>query len=207
MEWILDNLQLVFVVIIIIVYALRGFRRRPQADEEDGQIEPEDTASGDPGEAERTRRIQEEIRRRILARQRGEDPERAGPVIVFEDEGEPTREVYQEPPERAPAPQPPPIPRAPQPDFAMSAMLERQRALDDQFRAIQASRAAATAGIPSIGALARPVASGPRGTGRLRRELRRDLVGVRSLRKAVLLREVLGEPPGMRAGMPQLPRR
>ncbi len=197
MEWILDHLQFVIAAIIIVGYLLRGLRKTgdDEAPAPDRRRQPD----SDPGEAERTRRIQEEIRRRILERQRGA-PAEPRPVLVFEREEEPPalRPDY-----RAPAP--PPIPTRMEPDPAMAAVLERQRALQEQLQAIRAARPADSPA--RRGARLRSSVSASRpGDGALR-ELKRDLTGAQALRKAILLREILGEPVGLRPGFPELPKR
>ena len=203
MEWILDHLQLVIAAIIIVGYLLRGLTRN--APEEAPGQEGSSQSEADVGEAERTRRIQEEIRRRILERQRESEHPEPRPVIIF---GEREDDGYDlQPQERRPPVSPPPIPRALEPESGMAAVLERQRSLDDQLRAIRAARAAAVApgarspwGEPLV-STARTRGHGVLGS------LREDLSGVQALRKAVLLKEVLGEPIGLRPGPPHLPRR
>jgi type IV secretory pathway VirB10-like protein len=207
MEWILDNLKLVIFVIVIVVYALKAMRGQSEAGGGDAQPTRR-TMPGeeDAAEAERTRQIQEEIRRRILARQRGEEPQAAPPPLVMEES----------------QPVPPPIPVQPVPATRVemenpyeqqeqaaqaaraAAVLEQQRALEEQLRQVRLAREAAMAGVPRIAPVSTPAGSTRRGAS-VRRALRDDLAGRGSLRRAIVLREVLGEPVGLRTG--PLPRR
>ncbi|BET65554.1 hypothetical protein ASA1KI_04720 [Opitutales bacterium ASA1] len=199
MEWILDNLQLVIAAIIIVGYILRGLKRgnpEEEAVEQDESTAPHEQADAD----ERTRRIQEEIRRRILERQRGPAEGAPPPLILFEPEPEeapPVRPVYS-------TPAPPPIPRMEEQESAMAAVLERQRSLDDQLRAIRAARAAAReqSAFALPGTRSRdPIKDGAIGS------LRESLTGPAAMRRAIVLREVLGEPVGLRQGSNEWPRR
>ena len=96
--------------------------------------------------------------------------------------------------------------RVKEPDPELVATLERQRALESQMQALRAARAAATRsareGRQPVAALV-PAPGSWRGLG----ELRRDLSDPFALRRAILLKEILGEPVGLRPGMPALPRR
>ncbi|MGH8021234.1 MAG: hypothetical protein ACREIA_23735 [Opitutaceae bacterium] len=194
MDWILEHLQFVIAAIIIVGYVLRGMRKA-QGEEPPG-TDPARQPGADPDEAERTRRIQEEIRRRILERRRGGAPAEPPPVIVFEREEQ--RPVYRE--ERR---APPPIPSRMEPDPAMMAVLEKQRAIEEQLRNIRATKRA-SAGRPARHPVSATASFIDPGAGL---ELRRDLSGAHALRKAILLKEILGEPVGLRPGMPDLPRR
>ena len=70
MDWILANFKLFVALVVFAIWiakSIGGAKKR--AGQESA---PPPTSAADPAEAERTRQIQEEIRRRILARQRGE---------------------------------------------------------------------------------------------------------------------------------------
>lgn len=210
MEWVLDHLKLVLGALVLAFYLMKAIKRQSTA-ESDGEGSLVRDANSDPQEAERTRRIQEEIRRRILARQRGESPvEDRGSVIVFDPEPSPTVEV--EPP------RPPPIPAGQRPTASVakrpgawdtrSEILERQRALQERYQSLVRGKSPQSIrqsmSMPST-SRARPVRGG--GGSRTVQDLRRQLSSPQSLRRAVLLREILGQPLGMHAGMPELPRR
>ncbi|RME69264.1 MAG: hypothetical protein D6781_08950 [Verrucomicrobia bacterium] len=217
MEWLFDHLQLVIAVIVLIAYSLRGLKKGTETEADE---ELEDEPVYDPDEAERTRRIQEEIRRRILARQQGASPE---PEPLFEAAGDEGREAVPSttPPSRA-EPLPPPIPtvsvdrrepsRGTGAAAANQAIIDRQRQLQEQLQALEAQRAkisetsdriARRAGTKA-GASRRP--STAAASGRLAIALRDDLRDPAGLKRAVVLREVLGTPPGLEFGPPRLPR-
>lgn len=136
----------------------------------------------DPAEAERTRRIQEEIRRKIA--------ERRGTAVL------PEPALRDEPPEEqvfAPASGP----AEPPPVAATAAILERQQQLADQMRALEAARLAEQRKVGEIATMAasgRVVAS----TTTVRGTLLADLRNPSTARRAMLLREVLGSPVALR---------
>ena len=158
MEWFLDNLRIIIFAAIIIVYVLKAVRGRSEAaNENDPATRPSPGSGEDVEEAERTRQIQEEIRRRILARQRGEDPSGMPPPVIVE-EREPVEVDTPEggwgrhgpPPVPVPAAQPEP---AAVPAYVIrddAAILEAQRALEEQFRLVRRVREAASGGIPAL---------------------------------------------------------
>lgn len=211
MEWIADHFQLVVFLVIIIAYALKAMRARSESDQ-GGEDQPtRRTLPGeqDAAEAERTRQIQEEIRRRILARQRGESlPPPPAPEVM----------------EEAPPPIPPPIPtpqvlREPEYDpYAQeaaeraaraeheAAMLEAQRAMEEQLRQVRHAREMALAGVPRLPASSVSKVSTRRASA-LQRSIRDDLAGRGSLRRAIILREILGEPVALRSGPAGMTRR
>ncbi len=202
MNWILEHLQIIVAVAAAIAYWLNQ-RKREQAGESadydaDGTPEvPRRDFQSDPEEEARTRQIQEEIRRKIAERAGG------GPITL--------------PP---PAPEPPPLfreqtlaPRpvateptlrdfrresAPPPVMAPSnhaAVLERQQELAEQLRILEETRRttqrkAALVAAATAKDTVHPF--GPRG------DLLADLRGARNLRRAMVLREVLGPPVGLR---------
>jgi hypothetical protein len=144
-------------------------------------------ADFDPEVAARTRRIQEEIRRKIA--------ERRGLVVPTEPAPSPEPEEMYEPPvihvESTPV----------EPAYAatQAAIMERQQQLSDQMRALEASRvaqlrkaahvAAADAAVVESG---RDVAMGSRA------DFLGDLRDPGTLRRAFVLREVLGPPVGLK---------
>jgi hypothetical protein len=206
MEWVFDNLKLVIFAIVIVVYAIKAMRGKADASGTHPTTSHTPEAGGDPAEAERTRQIQEEIRRRILARQRGEEPSTPPPLVVVREAPPvhaPRKDEWTDEPETPASPPPLPATAYAQPSEA-TAVLEQQRALEEKLRLVRLTRDAARAGIP---ALAQPNArfgSTDRATA-AQRALRHDLAHPTSLRRAILLREVLGEPVGLRSGA--LPRR
>lgn len=209
-DWILENLRLVIFLGVILVWIMRSVAGRKSGS-------ASSTGSGpaeDPAEAERTRQIQEEIRRRILARQRGED---SAPVAVpppLPPATSTRQQDYEEDlddPSYAGEGPNVPMPTAAahrQADVAQAAILEQQRLLADQLHALRLARAAGGSVTP-----ASPLQLSERATARIasherscRKELLRDLRSPTSVRRAILLKEILGAPVALQRGL-QIPRR
>lgn len=185
MDLILDNLQLLLVIAGSVAYWLNQRRREKSGEsadyDEDGIPENRPTVAlnADAMEEEvRTRRIQEEIRRKIEERRSG----------------------------GASAPVPPPLreevaPRsAPQPPALDDGVLGRQRALQEQLEALVERRRAALAAarndspVTASATSAMAVGTAPPKSGALLRDLRNP----ESIRRAIILREVLGPPLALR---------
>lgn len=203
MEWIFDNFQLVLGIIIIAGYILRGVMgsRIAESEHEGGSTQPPVEEESD--EAERTRQIQDEIRRRILERQRGEQPARTSqPATVKLD------------PVQRRQPTPPPIRQTavvradPLSDSTSQRILERQRELEEKMKLLRQARDEGSNRAPKV-----PSRSWAQKLERKRTptvasgRLRDDLYRPDSLRRAFVLREVLGRPLGFEMGPPDLPRR
>lgn len=182
MDWLLDHPQVLFAIAIVIAAILQKLKQSGR-----GKTAGEASAM-DPQEAERTRRIQEEIRRRIMER-RGlmpapppapasveEAPEFPEPPPMFDE----VRPVMVEPPWQA-------MNTAAAPGY--SRELERQQQILQRLRELETARPA-LAGTTSATVEA-PV-SAP--ANRLPADLRTPA----GLRRAVVLREILGPPVGMR---------
>lgn len=202
MKWIVENIQIVVAIVAALAYYLTRAKRQDADRDERAPM----TMSDDEREhAERTRRIQEEIRRKIAERRAA-----TGEVVVAEAPAE------RIPPHVRPTQVPPVDPfggsmrrilqeieeRASQrfePDPAVAeraAEMERQARLSEQLRAMEAERAAAEAARRAAAAAARVRASRPVPV--VRDLLRTHLRDPRELRRAVLLREVLGPPVALR---------
>jgi len=220
LDWLLERIGLVIFVVVFLVQILRGLLQARRA------APPPSTSKPDALEEERrVQDIQAEIRRRIAERRGGAAP--AAPAAAPEapvareaapgappapeapaaDPFEPMRRMMRDFEEQAremerkisgeePAAAAPPPPLAPVPAAARvrSEELERQRVLAEQLAALEAERAAvrrraeeAAAPVPARGMAVR-------GSVRLVEELRDP----GALRRAVLLREVLGTPVGLR---------
>jgi hypothetical protein len=183
MDWILGHLQVLFAVAIAVVAVLQKLKQARSGEE------PPGAALKNPEDGERTRRIQEEIRRRIMER-RGLLPAAPPPRDVAEaapgfPEAPPmieaVRPVVVAPPSLEPAKVAATLDR--------STEFERQQRLIEQFRELEASRQASTVTVP-----------GPTGatmTAPAHRWLP-DLRSPQGLRRAMVLREVLGPPVGLR---------
>ena len=203
MEWIFDHFQLVLGIVIIVAYLLRGVigNRVSGGDPDTGTME--EPAEVDTDEAERTRRVQEEIRRRILARQRGEEPAQPSrPATVRLDPVPQRRQT------------PPPIRQTtamlvdPLADAASQAILDRQRELEEKMKHLRHLREAGSGNLPKAPSRSWTQESDRRQSAMVAtRKLRGDLHRPDSLRRAIVLREVLGQPLGFEMGPPNLPRR
>jgi hypothetical protein len=173
---------LVFVIVIISVVRNAAKVLRKLGEQTQARTPPT-PADFDPELAQRTRRIQEEIRRKIA--------ERRGTVLApepvpVESTMEPPVVFAEERVER---------------DYGASdaAVLERQQQLADQMRALEHARAAEHRRATQVTTALRTESESERGQlvgsrGSLLAELR-DPAG---LRRAFVLREVLGTPVGLR---------
>ncbi len=198
--WFLDNLEKLVPIVIALLYFL-GASRAKKGEEEQ--------AAPDPEADERARRIQEEIRRKILERQqRGKPPAEQSscppdlptPEVASPFRGEferPSREAVEE---RAPAPaarsEPPPIPREKNP---MEVYEEQRRKIESQLRESRELAAKAKAG--KIGTFPqRPEAMARRSRADRSRFARiiDDLDDPQSVRKAIVLKEILDPPVALR---------
>jgi hypothetical protein len=206
MEWILENFgKLIPILLAVLYFWLSSKKRRP--DEE----EAEESDGSD--EAERARRIQEEIRRRILERQRGDSsgPHVEPPVLVEESlhqtqNRQVRRAEHGDLHEMAHGGF-----EVPDPDEEQREVLERQAQLVERLE--EARRLGEARKASGMRAKAKTGSTGRRGVkppsvewavNPLRVALLRDLRGRTGLKRAILLREVLGEPVGLRRGpLPQ----
>lgn len=218
LDWLLERIGLVIFVVIFLVQILRGLLQARRA------APPPSTSKPDALEEERrVQDIQAEIRRRIAERRGGAAPAAApeapvareaapvapsAPEAPSADPFEPMRRMMRDFEEQAremerkisgeePAAAAPPPPLAPVPVAASvrSDELERQRVLAEQLAALEAERAAVRRRAEEAAASAAVRAAGvARASGRLVEELRDP----GALRRAVLLREVLGTPVGLR---------
>lgn len=193
MDWIFDNFQLLFVVGAAIAAWLSA-RKKKQEEEQEAQRRGEEPETSFDTE-DQVRRVQEEIRRKIQQR-----------LGIPEDEPAPRYE--QEPtamprPSFEPQPVPPPLPRraAYVPD---EEEVERQRRLQSALREVEERRRVSrelSAQVFSTAAtdpdhIAKPVAAAVSLVPRL--ALHEELRDPQALRRAIILREVLGPPLGLR---------
>lgn len=185
MDWIFDNLQTLLVIAIVIVAILKKLKGQ-------GDAESDTSSDSDPDDAARTRRLQEEIRRKIMER-RGlapgapapapapaESPLPFPPAPVFDE----VRPVVVEPPREQTA----------RGAWASddSGILERQQQLLEQLKQYQAAkRETPVAATRATRAVTTPAAERPN-------LWRAELHQPASLRRAIVLREILGPPVGMR---------
>jgi len=186
MDWVLDHLQ----VLILVAAAAFAILQKIKGVRAPGASTP--PAAEDPEQAERTRRIQEEIRRRIMER-RGQPP---GLPTETESAAAEPLPFPAAPPmieEVRPVAVPPPLAPAVVVLSADQREMERQRVLLQQLREWEAVAPVHPGGEPA------PVAGTGAGVhaagkpGWLRAEMRHPA----ALRRAIILREILGPPVGL----------
>lgn len=174
-------LPLLFVVLVAVSIVRNVLRLAKKMG--DAPTAPRQPDGYDSAMAERTRRIQEEIRRKIA--------ERRGTIVAPE---EAPVGAHMEPPEII---EQPPV----EPAYATrsAAVLERQQQLADQMRALELARATEARRASAV-SVAVKTASESRGgmLASARVDLLADLREPSSLRRAFVLREVLGTPVGLR---------
>jgi len=191
-DWIFKHPVLIFLIIAGVSSLLK--KLKPQLNEEK-PAPPADprTVQSDFDEIERTRRIQEEIRRKIAER-RGQ----VAPPPVPMQESEP---MYPSPrwsetvEERSPYKiEPPPLVETERVD----PVLERQRELAEQLAALKTARN--VEGNRVSWAISKPAETEAQAATARADDIYglRELRTARSLRKAIILREVLGPPVALR---------
>jgi hypothetical protein len=228
MDWILDNLQLILAIAGAIAYWLNARKKEQAGEpaDYDGDGEPDTLPQSGRSlheqdetqlHDENTRRIQEEIRRKIAERQGGGGlrPEGAEvplpPALPASRGGAPAQA-----PVARQQPVPPPAVRRREVEspYAMdetrratvereaAAVLESQRVLAEQLAALNQRRAETgrTARAMREGVELATAAATASGRARMPEDasLLSDLRNARSLRKAIVMREVLGTPVALR---------
>ena len=208
MQWVLEHLFQIAALLFVIISVVRGIRNARETSQPGGG---HTTGSEETDEQRRVREIQERIRRKIAERRGGHAPEAAAPhghaqpppVMPRREAEFPERgEVFRGPLQRAleeierklqPAAPPPVMAHANRAELERQAQLAEEMRLLEQARAQAARRAAH---------LAADQAEAARTTTALRTatrgELLHDLRDPHSLRRAIVLREVLGPPVGLR---------
>ena len=217
MEWILDKLPVLIFIVVFIAQIVRGILRSRDA-------KPEPPPRGDElDEMRRAQEVQAEIRRKIAERRGGAFREPVAPkaevpappplqpeppVVVRRDPtaipdpfGGPLKRMFEELERRA-QPTPPPVPRpaAPPPVLVnRNAELARQEEIAEQMRQLEESRMLAQRRARQAAA-AREAEAGSQAALRTaaRGRLMSDLQDRESLKRAFVLREVLGTPAGLR---------
>lgn len=211
-DWLLERLGVVIFVIIFLVQIVRGLMRAKQ------NAPAEDAKPDALAEERRVQEIQAEIRRRIAER-RGEAPPAEPPPLTRREPvtpapapspettqlpepfGDPLRRVLEEI-ERRTRPQPEPAPVPPSPPVLVerrAAELERQQQLAEEIKALEESRALAKRRASKVAAA--QLSESKSQSGQLSAARGRALDDLRdpeSLRRAIVLREVLGPPVGLR---------
>jgi hypothetical protein len=211
-QWILEHLGIVVVVVLFIVQMIRGVLEQAK----NRQPRPMQRDAGD--EERRTREVQEQIRRQIAARRAAQNQPEAPPVLQREQETPPTarpettqmpapfgegplgrmlEELQRKAQQHLPTP-PPPAPPVVQ-ERRHLAEIERQQRLADELKALEEARHVAQRRAAHVAAdrLA-VIESEPAMRSVARKRLLDDLDGAESLRRAFVLKEVLGTPVGLR---------
>lgn len=208
LDWILERLPIVIFVVVFIAQIVRGFLRTKSS-----QVEPP-PRHDEMEQDRRTREIQEDIRRKIAERRAGRPVEPTPrelreaqpepPVVArrdptaIPDVPEPLRRMLEQL-EKKVQPKPMPAPVAPPPLMERRAEAERQERLAEELRALEEARATTARRAANIAAAK---AEAARSEGALRSAARGrvldDLRDPESLRRAFVLREVLGPPVGLR---------
>lgn len=207
-EWLLERIGLVIFLLIFISQIVRGIWR---ANRDRRPVEAKPDAME---EERRQREIQEEIRRRRAQRHAGPHPVEAPPrretvpppvprpetTQMPEPFGGPLRRVLEEfERERRPVPVPQPPPLSPVSTARHNAELERQQKLADELRSLEETRVLVQRRAAHITADNAAEAASDRGLlTASRAKLLADLRDAGSLRRAFVLREVLGPPVGLR---------
>ena len=207
MKFLLDNPWIVVVIAGLVAQVLKGLRSAKTP--EDGGAPPRAGTAFDPDEAERARRIREEIRRKIIARRGGEpgpEPEPPLPVSRSPEATPPVRGFPSDLPEvirEVMAPKPPPA--KPPPVAAATASreeqlfaaeeTERQRSLEKQLLGASGLLESAERRVAFEQSTAD---TQPAAQALLRAGLLEELRDPDALRRAFLLREVLGPPLALR---------
>jgi hypothetical protein len=209
-EWILEHLGIVVVIVLFVAQMVRGVLQQAK----NRQPPPMQRAAGE--EERRVREVQEQIRRQIAARRSGQvpAPERA-PVSTAEEPrplprpettqlpefggplGRMLEELQRKVQQQHTPPPPPPPPLVV--ERRNVAELERQEHLAAELKALEDARQVAKRRAMHVADDKLAVAeSEPALRSGARERLLGDLSDPQSLRRAFVLREVLGPPIGLR---------
>ena len=191
-------------VIFFILYGLAQLfgskKKKPAGEDEEPEVDP----------AERARQIREEIRRRVEERRQEMEPGTTRPAHA------PAQRTYDPTvPERQQQPAYPPVGQRTPPAQPVDASMDRQNSLQNQLieqrRRLEESRKKQKAAHERAQRMMRQAGAdaaaeverkkhrhGKPGSSLVRKDLLRGLRSTAGLRKAVLYREILGSPLGLR---------
>ncbi|MDP3071146.1 MAG: hypothetical protein Q8N18_12725 [Opitutaceae bacterium] len=206
LDWVLGNLPIVIFAVVVISQMIRAAKRAKEQAADEPQARPDVLE-----EDRRTRDVQEQVRRRIAERRGGVATATPPPVPAARPVANPETtqlpEVFDGPLGRMlqelqkrgepAAPAAPPMMAEVRGSHAVE--LERQERLAEELRSLEGSRALAKRRAAAI--TAGQVAVAQTSSGQLlaaRDRLLSDLRSPGSLRRAVVLREVLGAPVALR---------
>lgn len=178
LQWLIDNPMMVVVIGGVLVQMLKAILGKKGAAEAGEEGEAKEVVFTDPDLAERTRKIREEIQRKIEARARGGLPPASSPVAP--------RPVLV-------AAEPPPVDR-----LAIrreAEILEEQAALMEKLQEAELMKAAAQRRTEFEQATADHAVEG---RVKSRQAVLADLRSPAALRRAFVLRELLGPPVSLR---------
>jgi hypothetical protein len=211
-QWILEHLGIVIVIAAFVAQMVRGVMQQLRA----RKSQEREMRRGDGDEERRVREVQEQIRRQIAARRGGQVQPDSPPVLERHEEPAPLpraettqmpepfgggplgrmlEELQRKAQQRVPAPPPAPV----LVERRNQAELERQYRLADELKAAEdarhvVQRRAAHATADRVAAAGTESALRKDARGRLLTDLREP----ESLRRAFVLKEVLGSPVGLR---------
>jgi len=207
LEWVLERPMVVVVILVFIGQIFRGLMNVRKAGAE------REAPRHDPEEERRVREVQEQIRRQIAERRGNMAPEGERPVLrepappvlprmettqMPEPFGGPLGRMLEELQKRAqpvPVPMPPPVIV----EARSNAELERQQQLADELRSLEESRVLTQRRATNVALQKEATAQAePALRSAARGRLLGDLADPQSLRRAFVLREVLGPPVGLR---------
>jgi hypothetical protein len=192
MDWILDNIRLIVIVGGAIAYWLNQRRKAKEEAEAARTMAPAQAKTQEGEDAERTRRVQEEIRRKILERAGGATkpsavlPPPLPAASRLSRPEQPKADAYVEPS----------VEEQEQTVAADQAMLLRQQQLAAKLQELQQQRRAHERPA-EVFAEKTALAMSAVGTSVLGSPLA-DLRNPALVRRAIILREVLGTPVGLR---------
>jgi hypothetical protein len=204
MKWILEHLQLIIFIIVLISMvrgAMQAAKNKPGGDEERPEL------PGDLEEQARMREVQERIRRKIAER-RGEAAAPVAPPAQFAPAEPPPRPPLSHRPQADPLDGPTPrellrrtyqprVPPVVAPAAFDSATLGRQEELADQIRQLEAERLANDRRVAQLATETATVAAAYAPT-KAQVAWLADLRKADNLRRAIVLREVVGPPIALR---------
>jgi len=188
MDWVLDNIRLIVIVGGAIAYWLNQRRKAKEEQEIKEVLATPLPKTQENDDVERTRRIQEEIRKKILERAGGMQRAQPTPPSLKQTPPpkpvvQPKADVYSESAAEALV-------------MADQAMLERQQQLAAKLRDLQQQRREHDHPAEAFAAKT-ALAMSASGTSVLGSPLA-DLRNPALVRRAIILREVLGTPVGLR---------
>ena len=208
-KWILEHLGIVVVLVVILSQILRALLQARKSNAE------REVKRDDGTEDRRVREVQEQIRRQIAARRSAQETAAPPPPVSAQPEVRPTprpqttqlpelfggplgrmlEELQRKAQQHLPAPVQPPVLS----EKRNNAELERQQRLADEMKALEETRALVQRRAAPLAADTRTEAQSEPALRTVAQDrLLGDLRDPQSLRRAFVLREVLGAPVGLR---------